>query len=143
MEKDDNELFSLMREVFISFSCRLNACFEDYGITGIQGIVLMELYQNGHQQISQLCHATGMSKSNLSAILKRLQQHGFIRRERSKKDQRAAVISLEAKGEDIMKQICSTKSQEKQKMVVLSEKDKQVVMKGLLLLSKALEETYE
>ena len=81
----------------------MNRCYEPYGITGVQCLVLMEIAAGEQEvRVSDLAKRLMMSNSNLSAIIKRLEAHALVERKRSEQDDRVVIVSLTAKSKACM-----------------------------------------
>lgn len=67
-------------------------------ITYPQYLVLMVLWENDQQNVSDICSCLLLETSTLTPLLKRLESKGFIRRTRSSTDERHLIIELTEKG---------------------------------------------
>ncbi|MGG7517236.1 MarR family winged helix-turn-helix transcriptional regulator [Allorhizobium undicola] len=71
---------------------------EPLGLTYPQYITLMALWEKDHQSVKALGEKLGLDSGTLSPLLKRMEQAGFIARQRHAGDERQVVISLTDEG---------------------------------------------
>lgn len=73
-----------------------NRLLREHGIelNSAQGRILFVLWEEDSIPITELAHATMLSKSTLTSMLDRLEETGHIRREHSPKDRRVTLIAL-------------------------------------------------
>ncbi len=72
------------------------------GPTPRQFAILLSVFQNRGVSQTDLVHATGIDRSTLAEILRRLVDRGQIARARTKKDQRANAVEITSEGEAIL-----------------------------------------
>lgn len=68
------------------------------GLTYIQYIVMLALWEADEVPISTLVKRLGLNTNTLTPLLKRMEEAGLILRTRSKVDERSVIISLTDKG---------------------------------------------
>lgn len=68
------------------------------GLTYIQYIVMLALWETDEVPISTLVKRLGLNTNTLTPLLKRMEEAGLILRTRSKVDERSVIISLTDKG---------------------------------------------
>ena len=68
------------------------------GVTPRQAVMLMAIGEKGNANQTSLVDRTGIDRSTLADVLKRLEKAGLIRRPRSMVDTRARLVSLTEKG---------------------------------------------
>ncbi len=68
------------------------------GLTYIQYIVMLALWEVDEVPISTLVKRLGLNTNTLTPLLKRMEEAGLILRTRSKVDERSVIISLTDKG---------------------------------------------
>jgi DNA-binding MarR family transcriptional regulator len=68
------------------------------GLTYPQYITLTLLWETDGQKVTELADQLRMSSSTLTPLLKRLETHGYIRREQGKRDRRETIVHLTAQG---------------------------------------------
>ena len=69
------------------------------GLTYTQYIVFLVLWEKDGIPIGEICEKLMLDNGTLTPLLKKLQQQGYIERERSKEDDRVVVISLTEEGQ--------------------------------------------
>ena len=97
-----------------------------FGLTYTQYIVLLVLWEKDQIQVGDLCEKLMLDSGTISPLLKKLQEMGYVSKERSKKDDRIVIVSLTKQGKDLqmkMKDVpmqvgsCIQLSQEKAKVL--------------------------
>ena len=78
---------------------------EDYGLTMMQTRILLEIKQCGHLTVGSLCSEIGLTSGNASAMCKKLEKAGFIKRNRNPSDERIVELRLTEHGEAIIQKI--------------------------------------
>lgn len=68
-------------------------------ITYPQYLVLLVLWQNNGLAVNEIGNRLFLESNTLTPLLKRLEQKGFLVRERSAEDERKVIISLTPEGE--------------------------------------------
>ena len=113
-----------------------------YGIeiNSAQGRIMFALWQEDNISINQLAKKTQLKKSTLTSMLDRLENMGYIRRERSKKDRRIILIKRTNKDKNLEKKYVEL-SQEHTKFfykgfsesqIVRFEKDLELILNNLI-----------
>jgi DNA-binding MarR family transcriptional regulator len=67
---------------------------ERLGLTYPQYLVMLVLWERGASTVKQLGQALELDSGTLSPLLKRLEGHGYVRRERSTSDERSVLVTL-------------------------------------------------
>ena len=75
--------------------------FKPYGLTYTQYIVLMVLWEKDGIPVGELCRRLYLDNGTLTPLLKRMEEHGLLTRERSTEDERIVVISLTGEGKKL------------------------------------------
>ncbi len=70
-------------------------------ITYPQYLVMLVLWENDMQTVKQIGDKLFLESNTLTPLLKRLEQKAYITRKRDTQDERAVLISLTEKGEDL------------------------------------------
>ncbi len=70
-------------------------------LTYPQFVVMMALWQDDGASPTNLAKAVGLSKATLSPVLKKLESHGYLKREPVPGNDKAKSISLTKKGRDL------------------------------------------
>lgn len=82
-----------------------NPVFAEYGLTMLQGRILMELYHFGTSSIGNLADNINVAGANTSAMCKKLEKMGYLNRYRDKTDERVVQVDLTDKGREILLKI--------------------------------------
>jgi DNA-binding MarR family transcriptional regulator len=77
---------------------------DQLGLTYTQYITLICLYEQDEQSVSELGAKLFLESNTLTPILKKLEAMGYVRRQRSKADERVLVVSLTDKGRRLREQ---------------------------------------
>lgn len=73
---------------------------DPYGLTYTGYIIMMALWEEDQVTIKNLGQKLFLDSGTLTPLLKKLEQQGYINRNRSKKDERNVYVSLTQKGKD-------------------------------------------
>ena len=103
---------------------------EPLGLTYPQYIVLMILWQDAPCPVSQISERALLNTNTLTPLLKRLEQLGFIRRQRRASDERVVEISLSPAGAELKARCACVPLEMMRKMTFPVEKA--VALKTLL-----------
>ena len=141
---NEERIVRLIRTITTHLHSCMNRCYEDYGMTGIQGLVLMEVANDEECKLGALAQRLLMTNSKLSAIIKRMEEHGWIRRCRSPQDERIVYVRLSNEGAAILADI---KKRMDAKLDFLKQEDEESIkqmIQSLKRLDDLLQEvTYE
>ena len=77
----------------------------EYGLTMPQFGVLEILYHKGDLCINDIIEKTLSTSGNMTVVIENLRKDGYIKKEKSKADQRKYMISLTDKGRDTISRI--------------------------------------
>lgn len=133
------KLIELLKSVNVKFNGILHDFYEPYGLTSVQASVLLELYKNGEQNVTDLCKHLCMGKSNLSPLCKRLEKGGFIERVRNSKDERYVNIKMTEYAVGIMIDVTNKISENIiPSLNQIEEYKKDRIVEGLNLLNECL-----
>ena len=67
---------------------------EELGLTYTQYIAIVALWEQDHQTVGSLGEKLFLESNTLTPILKKLEEMGYLRRQRDPKDERQVVVSL-------------------------------------------------
>ena len=67
-------------------------------ITYPQYLVLMVLWENNHLPVNDIAKKLVLNTNTITPLLKRMEQQGLIKRERSEKDERKVIVHLSKQG---------------------------------------------
>ena len=77
---------------------------KELGLTYTQYLVFLVLWEKDGIPVGEIGEKLMLDNGTLSPLLKKMQQTGYIVKERSAKDDRVVVITLTEKGRDLMEQ---------------------------------------
>ncbi|MER5603263.1 MarR family transcriptional regulator [Streptomyces sp. NPDC002265] len=84
---------------------RYRPLLEEFGLTYPQYLVMLVLWEHGALPIKDLGRRLQLDYGTLTPLLKRLQTHGLILRERQAGDERAVRISLTEQGSHLRERV--------------------------------------
>ncbi|MEU0038368.1 MarR family transcriptional regulator [Streptomyces sp. NPDC006333] len=82
---------------------RYRPLLEEFNLTYPQYLVMLVLWEHGALPIKALGKLLQLDYGTLTPLLKRLQTHGLVRRERQASDERSVQISLTEQGAELRK----------------------------------------
>ena len=85
--------------------------FKPLGITYTQYIVLLALWENDGQTVSDLSHRLYLDSGTLTPLLKKMEQNGLLTRSRCREDERVVLIHLTEKGKALEQNAAEIPSQ--------------------------------
>jgi DNA-binding MarR family transcriptional regulator len=109
-EEDNGEQWSLALDDQVCFALYAASravtglyrpVLDTLGLTYPQYLVLLVLWERGQVPVRELGEALSLDYGTLTPLLKRLEAHGLLRRERSAKDERSVLITLTAAGTEL------------------------------------------
>jgi MarR family transcriptional regulator, organic hydroperoxide resistance regulator len=81
-----------------AFTRTYKPLLEPLGLTYPQYLVMLCLWEEDGQTVKALGERLGLDSGTLSPLLKRMEQTGFVKRERSREDERQVKIALTDEG---------------------------------------------
>jgi MarR family transcriptional regulator, multiple antibiotic resistance protein MarR len=90
----------LMSRARMSVLTSLDAELEPFGLTGVQYGVLKHLAERTGGTAADLCRAMHYDTGSMTRMLDRLEEKGFLRRERCKDDRRVVYLRLTTAGRE-------------------------------------------
>ncbi|WP_066632059.1 MarR family winged helix-turn-helix transcriptional regulator [Labilibacter marinus] len=72
---------------------------DELGITYTQYLVFLILWEKDKLPVNDIAKMLILNTNTVTPLLKRMEQQGFIKRERSKEDERKVIVCLSSKGE--------------------------------------------
>lgn len=110
-----------MEERFAALRLKNQLCFPLYAVSNLitrkykplldrldltytQYIVMMVLWEEGQVNEKYLCDALCLKSNTMTPLLKKLQEKGYIRKEKDGRDERNLVITLTEQGEALQEQ---------------------------------------
>lgn len=140
---EEDEIYMLLKAI----NQQLYACAQEryrpYGLTSVQFAVLLELIEKDHQNVTQLGANLAMSKSNISAVLQRMEAHDFIKRVKMGNDQRSVQVELSEKGKHCIVQMKQASDCHSTPFQHLSKEELTQILNGLRLLYNIVKESEE
>lgn len=133
------KIFDLLNEVNSSFRKSVETYFSKWSLTTSQILVLTLLDKHKEMKISEISAKMGFADSNISGIVDRLENAGFVGRTRSTEDRRIVKVSLADKAFELKKDfdlsieeyfnqfIAKTSREELDEMIANLEKLKQLL----------------
>lgn len=100
-EQDVNNVSSLLSKLAADISAYLNRKLSEQGFSGIMsshGFILYLLAKNGKMKMGDLARRIHKDKSTATVLIKKLEQSGYIQKERCSSDNRIVFIALTEKG---------------------------------------------
>ena len=130
----------LLRDISKRMSWIQNQIVAPYGITAIQMNVLHTLYMEDRLTMGELSEKCELSLSNLSAIIKRLEDHDFVKRVRDPHDRRSIRVVLTPCANHLADRLCEQAERKKHVFEQIHEQDFQDILIGLQKLNQMLKE---
>jgi len=80
---------------------RYKPYLDGLGLTYTQYITMMVLWERGEASVKELGEAVRLDSGTLTPLLKKLEAHGYITRERSQHDERQLIVRLTPAGREL------------------------------------------
>ena len=77
------------------------AALSKLDLTYTQYVAMMVLWEQDGITVGELGSKLYLDSATLTPLLKRLEAHGYVRRERSKEDERAVIVTLTDEGREL------------------------------------------
>ncbi|WP_036221418.1 MarR family winged helix-turn-helix transcriptional regulator [Mesoaciditoga lauensis] len=103
--KEFEEIELLLRRTCFRVKVAGRLVLKDFDLTASQFDILQYLYFEGPHRMTQLSEKMGVTKSTMTGLIVRLENAGYIVRERSEKDKRVIVVKIAKSGEEIIKKV--------------------------------------
>lgn len=127
------------------FSRAIAKHLSEFGLTISQHSVMAFLRANGEQglALSELGEILSLSPANITNVVDRLEEKGWVRRTSHGSDRRVKIIQLTEQGEEVERRVFELHGSRLQEMLGahLSEEDLQQLIRLLRLLRQSLEES--
>ena len=111
MEYDYHEIMKLDRQLcFPLYAAARNVTslytpwLKPLGLTYTQYITFLVLWEKDGISVSEIGNKLMLDNGTLSPMLKKMEQSGYIERNRSKEDDRVVIITLTQKGRELQEQ---------------------------------------
>src|SRR3712207_6001582 len=82
----------------LAFGRAYKPLLDELGITYTQWIAIVALWEEDHLTVKGLGERLFLESNTLTPILKKLEELGYVRRQRDARDERQVVVSLTEKG---------------------------------------------
>lgn len=99
------EIWDLMRTIQVSKDTVMCPVAKDYCITPLQLRILMEIKLSENLSLNRLAKMMDMNNGNVSTICKKLEQQGYLTRERRADDERFITLKLTPNGQAILQKM--------------------------------------
>lgn len=90
--------------------------FDEWGITYPQYLVLVCLWEQDGQTVSDLSEPLDLDSGTLSPLLRRMENAGFVQKQHAEDDYRKVHITLTQKGRDLEHEAVKMQSQLRQEL---------------------------
>lgn len=97
----DNQLCFPLYAASKEVTRRYKPFLDPLGLTYTQYVTMMALWEKDGVSVKELGKRLYLDSATLTPLLKRLEAHGYIMRQRSKEDERSVTISLTQEGRDL------------------------------------------
>lgn len=132
--KENNHIGKYISQIYRKGRIFIGKGLEEYNIGQGQFMFLLELYIEDGRSQEDLAEVLKIDKGTTARAIKKLEENGFIRREKDEKDKRFNQVYLTQKGQDIKDNIFFVLDQWDKKMSEqLNEEEREQMIK---LLSK-------
>jgi DNA-binding MarR family transcriptional regulator len=85
----------------LAFGRAYKPILEELGVTYTQWITIVALWEDDGQTVSTLGERLFLESNTLTPILKKLEALGYLRRQRDKRDERQAIVTLTEAGRQL------------------------------------------
>ena len=82
----------------LAFGRAYKPILEELGVTYTQWIAIVALWENDNLSVKQLGEKLFLESNTLTPILKKLEELGYLRRQRDPTDERQVIVSLTEEG---------------------------------------------
>lgn len=132
---------SLLKDINYELNNRLRCTFRHTEYTVPQITALQFLYENEKMTLSELSYKMKLSKSTVSGIIDRLENHGLVERIRSTEDKRIVYITIAEKSNFLEEHIQFHVNKYLGSLVEkASKEDLQLILTGLQTLKELLQD---
>lgn len=100
----DNQLCFPLYAASKELTRRYKPFLDPLGLTYTQYVTMMALWEEDHVPVKNLGKRLYLDSATLTPLLKRLEAHGYVSRQRSQTDERSVIISLTDKGRALREQ---------------------------------------
>ncbi|HOJ98084.1 MAG TPA: MarR family transcriptional regulator [Termitinemataceae bacterium] len=105
-----NQLCFLVYQLDRKIQALYRPLLDSLNITYPQYLVLLVLWEQRRATIGELCRLLHLDTGTISPLIRRLQQHGLVTKQRSQEDERSVLVELTEKGKQLKEQARSIPS---------------------------------
>ena len=105
--KLDNQLCFVLYTASRAITRSYRPLLDPLGLTYPQYLVLMVLWEHEALGVKEIGERLHLDSGTLTPLLKRMEQNGLVRRERSHRDERKVTVHVTRKGQDVKQQALS------------------------------------
>ena len=132
------DLMQLLHRAGQSADHLMTQTLQSMSLTPRQAVVIQNIEEFQPVTQTAIVHHTGIDRSTVADICERMQERGFIDRERDKTDARAYVIVLTVRGERIAEKIRQlTSEQQSHMMAHVPVRHREPFLKSLEAIAKS------
>ncbi|WP_136254667.1 MarR family winged helix-turn-helix transcriptional regulator [Onishia niordana] len=99
----DNQLCFALYSTQLAMNKLYRRLLSELDLTYPQYLVMLVLWQHGQMSVSKIGEHLGLDSATLTPLLKRLESHGLVKRQRSSEDERRVDVSLTEAGVTLKK----------------------------------------
>ncbi|MFP4300488.1 MAG: MarR family winged helix-turn-helix transcriptional regulator [Alkalispirochaetaceae bacterium] len=96
------EVLETLRKIIRAIDIHSRKLSKEFGLTGPQLVVIKEIASKGPVSIGAVARGVSLSQATVTSILDRLEQRGFVRRDRSSEDRRRVLVNVTEKATDVL-----------------------------------------
>jgi|SRR5215210_1870276 len=125
------EAWLLMRDLYISQRPRLNAITHELGLGPADALALHRLSPDRPLSMGELAQDLCYDSSNITGIVDRLEQHGYVERRSDPRDRRVKLVCVTATGERVRSRLVARMAEAPPPLARLNDGD-QVALRDVL-----------
>ena len=139
---DSLDIIVSIRKIVRSLNLESKAIQKDFGLSITQLLCLGHLqnspdYRSTHKELMDIL---SLNSSTITGILKRLEKRGYVARLNNESDRRSKTITLTASGIKLLEETPNVlHNRLAKKLQVLSEEEKEMIQKGLGIITSAMQ----
>ena len=103
--KLENQLCFALYAASLSMSKAYKPYLEEAGLTYPQYLVMLVLWENDHQSVSEIGERLFLDSGTLTPLLKRLEAASYVQRSRDTHDERRVLVNLTTTGKNLKRKI--------------------------------------
>jgi len=98
----EHRIVAALRQIMRAVDLHSRRLVEECGLTGPQLAVLQETRRLGPTSATAIARAVHLSPATVTGILRRLEHRDFIQKSRDTHDRRSLMVSITAKGREVL-----------------------------------------